>query len=79
MALAYLNRFGVVAEAIHTPEDLGDPMLNMQRYEQERPTPDQACRQGDERVLLSGAFEVRLPQVLDQTGLQVDVDYRGKY
>jgi hydrogenase maturation protease len=51
----------------------------MQRYEQERPSPAEACRIGDERILQSDAFEVRPPQPADENTLQVDVDYRGKY
>ncbi|MDD2761914.1 MAG: HyaD/HybD family hydrogenase maturation endopeptidase, partial [Methylomonas sp.] len=65
MALAYLKGFGIHAETVDDFAELADPMLNMERYEQERPTPDQACRLGDERVLLSEAYELRLPQALD--------------
>ncbi len=79
MALAYLSQFGVAAQALSSPEELPDPMLNIERYERERPSPEQACRLGDERVLLSEAYELRQPQTLDQANLQVDVDYRGKY
>ncbi len=79
MALAYLSQFGVTAEALSSPEELADPMLNIERYERERPTPEQACRLGDERVLSSEVYEPRRPQTLDQSSLQVDVDYRGKY
>jgi hydrogenase maturation protease len=79
MALDFLKAFGITAETTCTEGDLADPVLNMQRYEQERPTADQACRIGDERILLSDAFEVRPPQPADENALQVDVDYRGKY
>ena len=79
LALAYLKQFGVSTEAIVAPQELADPMLNIQRYEQERPTPEQACRLGDERVLLSCAYELREPQTSAQANIQVDVDYRGKY
>ncbi|MEI8571851.1 HyaD/HybD family hydrogenase maturation endopeptidase [Methylomonas sp. EFPC1] len=79
MALSYLQRFGVVAECVDTPQALADPILNIQRYEQERPSPEQACRLGDERIVLSAAFEVKLPPASDLPSLQVDVDYRGKY
>ncbi|MGY6275159.1 HyaD/HybD family hydrogenase maturation endopeptidase [Methylomonas sp. MgM2] len=79
VALAYLKPFGVGAETISMPEELTDPMLNLQRYEAERPSPEQACRLGDERILLSAAYELRQPEALDQAALQVDVDYRGKY
>ncbi|OAI19671.1 MULTISPECIES: HyaD/HybD family hydrogenase maturation endopeptidase [Methylomonas] len=79
IALAYLAEFGVVADRVDAPRDLADPILDIQRYEQERPAPEQACRLGDERVVLSNAFEVRPPQASEQPSLQVDVDYRGKY
>jgi hydrogenase maturation protease len=79
MALTYLQRFGVVAECADRPQVLADPILNIQRYEQERPSPEQACRLGDERIVLSAAFEVKPPPASDLPSLQVDVDYRGKY
>jgi len=79
MALSYLQTFGVVAECADTPQALADPILNIQRYEQERPSPEQACRLGDERIVLSAAFEVKPPSASDLPSLQVDVDYRGKY
>jgi hydrogenase maturation protease len=79
MALDFLKAFGIAAETTDTDGDLADPVLNMQRYEQERPSPAEACRIGDERILQSDAFEVRPPQPADENTLQVDVDYRGKY
>ncbi|WP_445367895.1 HyaD/HybD family hydrogenase maturation endopeptidase [Methylomonas sp. BW4-1] len=79
MALSYLQTFGVVAECVDTLQVLADPILNIQRYEQERPSPEQACRLGDERIVLSAAFEVKPPPASDLPSLQVDVDYRGKY
>jgi hydrogenase maturation protease len=79
MALSYLHNFGVSAETITTAADLSDPVLNIQRYEQERPPADLACRIGDARILQSNAFEVRPPRPADSPSLQVDIDYRGKY
>jgi hydrogenase maturation protease len=79
MALIYLQGFGVKAETIHMDSDLADPVLNIQRYEQERPTADQACRTGDGRVLQLDCFELRPPQPIGENAVQVDVDYRGKY
>ncbi|OAI08554.1 HyaD/HybD family hydrogenase maturation endopeptidase [Methylomonas methanica] len=79
MALAYLQDFGVSAECVDLTGELADPIMNIQRYEQERPSPDQACRLGDERIVLSAAFEVKPPPASDLPSLQVDVDYRGKY
>ena len=78
MALEYLQRFGVTVELTQAPNALSDPALDIQRYEGERPSADQACRLGDERVVLSEAFQIRpLPQA--DGNLQVDVDHRGKY
>ncbi len=79
LALAYLQGFGINAEITDSALDLPDPALNIQRYEQERPPAELACRLGDERILQSAAFEIRPPQATGQPSLQVDVDYRGKY
>jgi hydrogenase maturation protease len=79
MALSYLQAFGISAESTDTNGDLVDPVLNMQRYELERPTADEACRIGDDRVLQVEGFELRPPQPADERTVQVDVDYRGKY
>lgn len=79
MALVYLQDFGISAETVDHAVDLSDPALDIQRYEQERPPAELACRVGDERILQSAAFEVRPPQASDWPSLQVDVDYRGKY
>jgi hydrogenase maturation protease len=79
LALTYLQGFGIKAETIHMDSDLADPVLNIQRYEQERPTAEQACRVGDERVLQTEGFELRPPQSTGENTVQVDVDYRGKY
>ena len=80
IALNYLQTFDIYAEKTDTADsDLSDPVLNMQRYEQERPSAAKACRVGDERLLHYGAFTVRSSQSCNPHSLQVDVDYRGKY
>lgn len=79
LALAYLQNFGVIVEASGQDLELSDPVLNIQRYEQERPSAELACRIGDERILLSDAIVLRPPEYADTPSLQVDVDYRGKY
>lgn len=79
MALAYLQAFGIEAETVSSDGDLADPVLNIQRYEQERPTASEACRTGDDRVLMLEGFELRPPQPAGENTMQVDVDYRGKY
>ncbi|MGZ5581352.1 MAG: HyaD/HybD family hydrogenase maturation endopeptidase [Methylobacter sp.] len=78
IALDYLQAFGVKADVDATDRDLADPVLNMQRYERERPAPETACRIGDDRVLQAEGVELRPPQP-GPGMLQVDVDYRGKY
>ncbi|OAI19537.1 hydrogenase expression/formation protein [Methylomonas koyamae] len=78
IALAYLAEFGVLAEPVAAEVELADPILNIQRYEAERPDAEIACRLGDERVVRSAAFAVRPPQPLADA-VPVDVDYRGKY
>ncbi len=78
-ALDYLKTFGIGAEIVTADADLTDPVLNMQRYEQERPTAFEACRTGDDRVLQLEGFELRPPQPVGENTVQVDVDYRGKY
>lgn len=78
LALTYLADCGVTAEPLATEVELADPILNIGRYETERPDADSACRLGDERVVRSAAFEVRPPQPLTDA-LPIDVDYRGKY
>jgi hydrogenase maturation protease len=79
IAIDYLHRFGISAERADQDSELPDPVLDIQRYEQERPSVEQACRIGDERILLSDAFVVHTPEYAEAPGLQVDVDYRGKY
>ena len=79
IALKYLADFGVSAEVVSVYNAITDPVLDIQRYEQERPTSTEACRIGDERILLSEAFEVRPPVSTEELSLKVDVDYRGKY
>ena len=79
IAVDYLQSFGISAERADQDRTLPDPVLDIQRYEQERPSVEQACRIGDERILLSDAFEVHPPEYSETPGLQVDVDYRGKY
>lgn len=79
IALAYLAAFDVRPEGAGGKADLADPALDILRYEQERPTAEQACRFGDGRILQSAAFHVRPPQPQDWDSVGIDVDYRGKY
>jgi hydrogenase maturation protease len=78
-ALTFLKGFDISVETTDINADLADPVLNMLRYEQERPTASEACRTGDDRVLQLEGFELRPPQPNSEHTVQVDVDYRGKY
>lgn len=78
-ALTYLRRFGIEPLAGVAEQQLDDPALDMQRYEQERPSAEAACRFGDDRVLASVLFEPKAPATGGEEMLSVDVDYRGKY
>lgn len=78
-ALNYLRQFGITAEPAEIEAISGDPVLDMQRYERERPTAEAACRVGDERVVASAAYTIQPLEPCNGDMLQVDVDYRGKY
>jgi len=79
--LAALDIKGVErAEPRPDSESLVGAEIVMSRYEGERPSAEEACRVGDERVLASDAFEVAYrPQPVGPRRIDVDVDYRGKY
>lgn len=78
-AFGYLRRFAIEAAAAGQPARLDDPVLDIERYEQERPSATAACRVGDSRILASGAFELRPQEPVSENSLSIDVDYRGKY
>lgn len=77
-ALAFLQAFSVAPEKISRQKTLTDPIMNIDRYEQDRPSEQQACRVGDARVLQSDNITIKAPQAL-QNSIVVDVDHRGKY
>lgn len=62
MALDYLKGFGVHAqprdEPLKADTDAAGAIADMETYEAQRPTEQQACRSGDARVLDSEAFSV---------------------
>ena len=83
-AIEWLARHGVrgvhLAEPRPDRESIAGNEIDMQRYENQRPTADEACRVGDDRVLSSDRFEVGYrSQPLDPGAVSVDVDHRGKY
>jgi hydrogenase maturation protease len=61
-ALAYLARFGIVAQRRETPlpeaETIACERMVLSRYEDERPDEEDACRVGDDRVLAMAATRV---------------------
>lgn len=84
-ALNWLKPFGVVAEGREQPlsseESLSGSEVNLETYENQRPSAAQACRHGDERVLGSPEYQLQYrPYPLKQdTVISCDVDHRGKY
>lgn len=83
-ALAWLAAQGIQAEARAEPlpesQTIAGAEIEIKRYEVERPSPSEACRVGDERVLESKEYKVAYrPYPLAPNTLDVDVDFRGKY
>ena len=84
-ALKWLKQFDVHALKRTTPlsseESLSGKEISLQNYEEQRPTEEQACRIGDERVLKNKNFNVSYkPHPLDpDNSLSCDVDHRGQY
>ena len=67
-------------EPLPVSESIAGSEIDMQHYEAERPTSNEACRVGDERVLRSPEFKVGYrPQTVKGDAISVDVDHRGKY
>ena len=84
MAVEYLNALdmAVAEQSKAPPRELDDQVdaLDIDRYEAERRSAQQACRVGDERILRSGAFEVGpRPAPVGARAIGVDVDHRGRY
>lgn len=84
-ALDWLHQFGIQAVKREQPlppeASLSGQEMHIDVYEQYRPSPEQACRIGDERVLKSPEFEIDYrpyPLAPDNT-ISCDVDHRGKY
>ncbi len=83
-AVQWLAEHGVESTRLPAPnpnrESIAGSEIDMLRYESLRPTADEACRVGDDRVLNSDRFEVAYrSQPLDPGAVSVDVDHRGKY
>lgn len=84
-ALGWLEPLGVVGHRRPSPlqpeESLVGAEIRPEVYEDQRPSPDAACRIGDERVLRSPDFHIQYkPHPLDpEKVISCDVDHRGKY
>ena len=82
-ALNWLAERGIEAKRRPAPLDaaqsIGSSEIDMDRYEQERPGEDDACRIGDERVLSSKNYDIAYrPAPLEPGSIDVDVDHRGQ-
>ena len=84
-ALDWLQQFGVNpskrSQPLPSEQSLAGREVNLEHYEKHRPSADQACRIGDERVLKSPDFQVAYrPHPVDpENSISCDVDHRGKY
>ena len=84
-ALNWLQQFDIRASKREQPltneDSLAGREVNLEHYEQQRPSADQACRVGDARVLHSADYQVAYrPHPLDpENSISCDVDHRGKY
>jgi hydrogenase maturation protease len=79
-ALQYLEKFNIYINPIEpdTNVTLADPMLDMHRYEAERPAESLACRVGDERVVFAPNVKI-IPPSSVEGAIPIEVDFRGKY
>lgn len=82
-ALIFLRGLGIAYHKRQTPlletEVLSPAELALEQYEAGRPSPEVACRIGDERVLMDGKVRFDPKPSLLKSGISVDVDHRGKY
>ncbi|MFZ2726353.1 MAG: HyaD/HybD family hydrogenase maturation endopeptidase [Methylococcaceae bacterium] len=79
-ALQYLAQFTLYPQPLEANASvtLSDPMLDMQRYETQRPSELEACRLGDERVVYSPHVKIIAPES-SEGAIPIDVDFRGQY
>jgi hydrogenase maturation protease len=79
-ALEYLKSFGIQIHPLEpdTSVNLSDPMLDINRYEAERPPESLACRSGDERIVHATNVKIITPASTDGA-IPIAVDFRGQY
>ena len=84
-ALEWLSQFAINARRRDKPlsleHSLSGAEISIDNYENNRPSAEQACRVGDDRVLKSKNFHVEYkPYPLEpEAVISCDVDHRGKY
>jgi hydrogenase maturation protease len=84
-AIKWLAQFDVYARKRETPltaeQSLAGEEVHIHNYETNRPSADQACRVGDDRVLKSKDFQVEYKPypLAPEAAISCDVDHRGKY
>lgn len=84
-ALEWLTQFAIHATRRDKPlsleHSLSGAEISIDNYENNRPSAEQACRIGDDRVLKSKDFHVEYkPHPLEpEAVISCDVDHRGKY
>ncbi len=84
-ALDWLNERGIHATERAVPlsveQSLSGSEISLENYEEQRPSEDQACRVGDDRVIKSKEFHIQYrPHSLDPDNqISCDVDHRGQY
>lgn len=80
LALQYLADFNIHIQPLEseTSIELSDPILNINRYETERPPESLACRVGDERVVYAPNVKIIPPSSINGA-IPIDVDFRGQY
>lgn len=80
IAIGYLAQLGIQAIPRTTPlpthEQLSPSQLALAQYEAGRPSEEQACRVGDERILANQAFQFDPKPSLIEQPVQVNVDHR---
>jgi len=80
-ALAFMDANGITyskrAEPFKPSNFSEDSILTMDNYEKGRPSEEQACRMGDDRILTSNEFRVTEPELADvgSSPMNVDVDH----
>ncbi len=84
-ALNWLKKHNIHAQRRASPlpieQSLSGHEISLDNYEKQRPSAEQACRIGDDRVLKSKDFHIQYqPHPLDpDKQISCDVDHRGQY